>query len=202
MKSESKSINVDEPFLSQQAFRDFLKLPSEEPAPKIGIYDLLEVAKLVIRNELDCCGCSEKELISCRLEYQISKEENKELGEIYSVQWNQIPQFEKTTEDEEKISENLPDMVAEKNNPLPSEFMGKLTQRIDEVSPALDEARLIASRADFRTFSSLNCRTKCVKDTDGLRYRKRICNGQSYWLLDSQRKKILCKDELIPDEEE
>lgn len=193
MESESKSINVDEPFLSQQAFRDFLKLPSEEPAPKIGLRDLLEVVKVVIRHELNCCGCSEKELIGCRLEYQLSKEESQETGEIYSVHWSHIPQSEKRTEDENKISEDQPEVFNDKkSSPIPSEFMGKLALRFNEVSSTLEGARVIASHADFRTFRSSGCQEGCDR-YNGILYKRMFCNGQpSEWILEGG-KKVLCE---------
>jgi hypothetical protein len=192
MESESKSINVDKPFLSQQAFRDFLKLPSEEPVSKIGLHDLLDVAKVLIRHELNCCGCSEKELIGYRIEYQISKEKSQETGEIYSVQWSQIPQSEKRTEDENKISEDQPEVLNDKkNSPISSEFMGKLALRFNEVSSTLEGARVIASRADFRTFRSYDCREGCDW-YNGILYKRMFCNEQpSDWILDGW-KKVLC----------
>jgi hypothetical protein len=197
MKSESKFINVDEPFLSQQAFRDFLKLPSEESAPKIGLRDILEIAKVVIIHELNSCGCSEKELIGCRLEYQISKEDSQEAGEVYSVQWSQIPQSEKRTEDENKISEDQPEVPNDKkNSPISSEFIGKLALRFNEVSSTLEGARVIASGADFRTFRSSGCREGCDW-YNGILYKRMFCNGQpSYWIL-KEGKKVPC--DIEPD---
>ncbi len=192
MEFESKFINIDEPFLLQQAFRDFLKLPSEEPVPKIGLRELLDVAKVLIRHELNCCGCSEKELIGCRIEYQVLKEESQEPGEIYSVQWSQIPQSEKRTEDENKISEDQSEVPNDKNPPISSEFMGKLVLRFDELSSTLEGARIITSRADFRTFISSGCREGCDWD-NGILYKRMFCNGQpSYWILEGGRK-VLCK---------
>jgi hypothetical protein len=192
MESKSKSLNIDEPFLSQQAFRDFLKLPSEESAPKIGLRDLLEVAKVVIRHELNCCGCSEKELIGCRIEYQISKEKSQEPEEVYSVEWSQIPQPEKRTEDENKIPEDQPEVPNDKIPPISSEFMGKLALRFNEVSSTLEGARVIASHADFRTFRSSGCREGCDR-YNGILYKRMFCNGQpSYWIL-KENKKVLCE---------
>lgn len=190
MESNSKSINIDEPFLSQQAFRDFLKLPSEESAPKIGLRDLLEVAKVVIGHELNCCGCSEKELIGCRLEYQISKEESQEAGEIYSVQWNRTPQSEMITENEEEIS---------KEPPLSSEFMGKLTQRFDEVSSALDGAKLTGTDIRFRSFRNSSCIWDDYPSDNGLYCWGLGCNGKVIkWAKDNLGNKICRRPQEAP----
>lgn len=80
MEYKPTSITVYQPFMSQQAFRDFLKLPSEESAPKIGLHDLLEMAKVVAIDGLVSCGCFEKELIGFRLQCQILKVESQELS--------------------------------------------------------------------------------------------------------------------------
>jgi hypothetical protein len=182
MESESKSINVNEPFLSQQAFRDFIKLPSEEPVPKIGLRDLLEVVKVVIKHELNCCGCSEKELIGCRLEYTIPKEESQELRESYSIEWSHIPQSEMITEDEEEIS---------KESPLSSEFMGKLTQRFDEMSSALDGAKLTGTDIRFRTFRNSDC-IGGFYPFGNLSCEGWVCNGGEHIEWKKNRGKMIC----------
>ncbi len=128
MEYKAKSISVDQSFMEQQAVRNFLKLRADESISQLRLRDLLEIAKVVLRDELASCGCSEQELIGVRLEYQISQDESQEPGEIYSVEWNQLPQLENATESEENISEEQLEVNLDENPPLSLEFMGKSNQ--------------------------------------------------------------------------
>lgn len=178
MEYKPTSITVDEPFMSQQAFRDFLKLPSEESAIKIGLHDLLEVAKVVIRDELVSCGCSENELTGFRIECQVLKDENQELGEVYAVEWKQLPQSERVTEKKAEETE----VELNKNSPISLEFLGKLTERIDERLLDSDNLSLKTStHLNFSFGSSLSSRLEC-DGTCGDNYRKyeTDVNGNEY----------------------
>ncbi len=199
MTSELKAINVDEPFLSQKAFRDFIKLPSDEPSPKVGVHNLLKVTREVIKHELVSCGCSEAELIGCQLEYEIAQESSQETGEIYSFKWNQISESKKTTEDVEEIPEELPDVASDTDNPLSYEFMSKLNQRLDEVSLDLDGVRLSGSRVDFGRLGDSSCRKKCDQDpNDNKFYRRWFCNGNPMdWVRENGRK-VKCELGIRP----
>ncbi|MBD2001988.1 MULTISPECIES: hypothetical protein [Cyanophyceae] len=199
MEYKPTPITIDKCFIEQQAFRDFLKLPSEEPAPKIGLRDLLEVTKLVIRNELVSCGCSEKELIKFQLEYQVSQDESQEPGEIYSVEWCQSPQFKKAIEDKNGITEEQPEVNLEENSPLSVAFIGKLTERLDEVLAASEKGRLTSTRLNFSSLENLNCEPDCAADAEGVSYQAILCNGKfSRWIYkrnpNGTKVKLLCPD--------
>ena len=104
MEYKPTSITVYQPFMSQQAFRDFLKLPSEESAIKIGLHDLLEVAKVVAIDGRVSCGCFEKKLIGFRLQCQILKVESQELREVYFAEWKQLPKSEQVTGNNDEVA--------------------------------------------------------------------------------------------------
>lgn len=145
MEYQPTSITVDEPFLSQQAFRDFLKLPSEESAIKIGLHDLLEVAKVVIRDELVACGCSENELTGFQLKCKVSQIGNKNLAEDYTVEWHHSPQ---------EVSENNQEVwkkLSEEN--LGEKFINNLFTRIREM--VVDSKMLAASAEDALKISTV-----------------------------------------------
>lgn len=199
MEYKATSITVDKCFMEQQAFRDFLKLPSQDPTPKIGLHDLLEVAKLVIRNELVSCGCSEKELIRFQLEYQVSQDESQEPGEIYSVEWCQSPQSKKATDNKNEIPEEQPEVNPDENTPLSVEFLGKLTERLDEVLAASEKGRLTSTHLNFSSFRNLDCEPDCDVDTDGISYQAILCDGIfSRWIYkrnpNGTKVKLLCPD--------
>jgi hypothetical protein len=176
MEYKPTFITVDEPFMSQQAFRDFLKLPSEYSAQKIGLYDLLEVAKVVIRDELVSCGCSENELTGFRIECQVLKDESKELRETYLVEWKQTSQSEQVTKNKDEMSEHIANEKSkvnlERNIPLSFEFIGKLTERLHEVSSISEGGQLISNQVNFsRSDISLRSQPGCAKYTDGRKYQ-------------------------------
>lgn len=185
MEYKQTSITVDKSFMEQQAFRDFLKLPSEEPSPKIELHNLLEVAKVVVRNELISCG-SEKELIGLRLECQVSKNENQESAETYTFEWSQLRQDKGVAENKEGISEEQPEVNSDKN-PVSLEFAGNLTERLDEVlmeytplaalesHPIKTTTRMSFSSGAIMNFV-LECSNDCIKQ--GIRYKKNLITGR------------------------
>jgi hypothetical protein len=182
MEYKPTSITVDQPFMSQQAFRDFLKLPSEESAQKIGLHDLLEVAKVVIRDELVSCGCSENELTGFRIECQVLKGESQELGEVYSAEWKQLPQSEQVTGNNNEVAEEPPEVKLNNNFPRSLEFIGKLTERIDESLLALDHLSLKTSTNLDLSFSRFTSVRLVCDATCGQYKRKyeRDENGNEY----------------------
>ncbi|MBD1839581.1 hypothetical protein [Coleofasciculus sp. FACHB-501] len=200
------SINLDEPLMSQQAVRDFLKLPFEEAVPKIGLHDLLEVAKVVVRNELVSCGCLENELIGCRIECQVSQVDNPKLGEVYLTEWSQLPQ--EVAENNEETVEAQPE-VNLVEQPVSDEFIGKLITRLAEatvnsklLAASQGQALRFSTQINFRSGNSIHylesCDPKCPRLSNGLmqnslfsfengKYvRKKSCIGTPCWIPPSQ----------------
>lgn len=197
MEYQPTSITVDKPFMSQQAFRDFLKLSSEESAPKIGLHELLEVAKVVIRDELVSCGCSENELTGFRIECQVLKGASQELGEVFSVEWKQLPQSEQVTGSNDEVVEQQSEVKLNDNSPISFEFLGKLTERLNEVNSRSQGDQLISNRVNFRENNlSLMSKPGCAEYTDGKIYKAILDDKDKVlkWTHDNNGKMILCDD--------
>lgn len=143
MENQAVFINLDEPFMVQQAVRDILKLPSdEEPVPKVILEGLLEVAKLVVTDELKRVT-SHKFLAGLLIGYQAPLIGSRDLGEVYSVEWGQLPKVKEVIEDdEEETDEDIPEL----GNSITSEFLDKLATRLEEAMIAKTPAMALERR--------------------------------------------------------
>ena len=187
----NSKLSLDEPLLAQlerQDIREMLNLPLEQPTSKISLEELLRVAQAAIRAELVDCNCDENELIGLRLEYTLLKKEAEKSEEIYSVEWNQLPQDVRSAREGQAISmlaseavengeENLGTVEETSSSGLPvsTDFLSRLVQRLDEAVMTLVPNSI--SSATFWNFraSSISSLSRdscpCVGEK-GFRYPK------------------------------
>ena len=185
----NSKLSLDEPLLAQlerQDIREMLNLPLEQPTSKSSLEELLRVAQAAIRAELVDCNCDENELIGLRLEYTLPKKEAENSEEIYSVEWNQLPQdFISAREGQafamlaseaaENGEENLStvDETSSSGLPVSTDFLSRLVQRLDEaVITLVPSSTSSAMFWNFRAspilrLSSSSC--PCIGE-NGLRY--------------------------------
>lgn len=180
MEGKTELINLDEPWIEQKAFRDYLNILNDQPKSEIQLYKLLEVAKIVIKNELAACGHSEEELVGIHLECQVAQKENlDQITNTYSAELSNNLQLQLHNLNSESLS--LASNTIEKNADLiSSEFSSKLIERLDEVimeaSPLSQLETPIVNTSMTINFASsvitvfLECSNDCKKD--GIRYKK------------------------------
>jgi hypothetical protein len=159
------SIDLDQPLIEQELVKSSLNLSSDFKGIKFE--QLLEIAKMALRNHLE----SEDELRGLRLEFQSSFQVQNELRETYVIEWSQKP----LTLHSEETKQN------KKTFPLSTEFLGRLTQRLDEaLSQAQNDSHIASFKVDFNSSESaigyLDCKgdSRCKKN--GLDYKGRYIN--------------------------
>lgn len=185
----NSKLSLDEPLLAQlerQDIREMLNLPLEQPTSKISIEELLRVAQAAIRAELVECNCDENELIGLRLEYTLPKKEAEKPEEIYSVEWNQLPQDAISAREGQAIAmlaseaaengeENLSTVEETSSSELSvsTDFLNRLVLRVDEaVMTLVPDNTSSAISWKFRASSFLQYGGGCCRRQDGRRYRK------------------------------
>jgi len=200
----NSKLSLDEPLLAQlerQDIREMLNLPLEQPTSKISLEELLRVAQAAIRAELVDCNCNENELIGLRLEYTLPKKEAEKSEEIYSVEWNQLPQDAISAREGQVIAmlasgaaengeENLStvDETSSSGLPVSTDFLSRLVQRLDEaVITLVPSSTSSAIFWNFRASPILRLSRdscSCVGE-DGFRYPKGekrngkwVCSGE------------------------
>jgi hypothetical protein len=186
MEEQSVLINLDTPFMAQQAVRDILRLSSiEEPVPKVILEGLLEVTKLVVTNKLS----SLERLAGLLIGYQAPLLGSKDLGKVYSIEWGQLPTIEEVLEVEEETGEDMP----ESDNSLSSKFLDQLATRLEEAMiantpPIALEGRKLIVRVRVNVgsimfelrndISIVEC--GCLDELGNL-YRKKLISEDGVW---------------------
>lgn len=199
----SSKLSLDEPLLAQlerQDIREMLNLPLERPTSKISLEELLRVTQAAIRAELVDCNCDENELIGLRLEYALPKKEAEKPEEIYSVEWNQLPQDSISAREGQAIAmlaseaaengeENLSTVEETSSSELSvsTDFLNRLVQRVDEaVMTLVPDNTSSAISWKFRASSILQYGSGgCCRREDGRRYRK-VMNSDGTWVCGNE----------------
>lgn len=186
MESKKEFINLNEPWMEQQAFRDFLKQLNEQPKSEIDLNDLLQAAKAVIENELVARGYSAQEFVGINLKCQVVQKENiEQIANTYSAEWGNCVQNRINKLNLTSLLE-VPTAVDGNENILSSEFTGKLIERLDEVimgfsslvkldTPIANTSLTMNFNSDIVT-ESLECRLSCEKE--GIPYKKNLKTGK------------------------
>ncbi|WP_190433262.1 hypothetical protein [Trichocoleus sp. FACHB-46] len=193
-------IDLEQPLTEQESVKELLNL-SEGKVGRLGLDQLLEIAKVAIKNELVACGSSADELVGLRLEFHCFGESDEGLRETYVLEWGQKNQQKEDNPHQLEKTESEKLQSANKPSLPPMEYIHKLSERLN--SETRERARLAGTTISFRTSSDTGVQYPCVDGGNNKYYLKLIENGEDKGWYIRLGKKVECNpDDLtnIPTE--
>lgn len=164
-------IDLDQPLVEQELVKNSFNGSSE--FKEIKFEQLLEIAKMVLKHQLD----SDEELRGLRLEFQSSLQAENKPTEAYVLEWSQKPLKKPLLEHLGKTNQS------KEGSPLSTDFLGRLTERLDEaLSQTRNDSHITSFKIDLSSNESLSGYLDCKGDPrckkNGLEYKAKYVNDE------------------------